>query len=509
MAQNFTTDVTQWQGVDDEPTAGSDNLVKSGGVKDLFDGQYGNSDLDFSIEDKEGNSILYVNNGNLKTKKFDSSKSGQNYDSQGEDFSINDEYDNSIVQFKDGHIRTKKFDSDKVIKDQTSELDFEISDNNNSSVLVVKDGFPKTKKFDGKTVAENSSLSVGVINSNQSLYKTIIVNITNYNNNLVNVFNSIAPSEKCHYTVLIPEGTYNVNEWFSEDTITNSNTTGWRGLQLPNYIKLLGIGASDKIILQWLNPDSATHYDFISTLNTSHWQELENLTIKANNIRYAVHDDDWNGKDRYVRCKNCNFIVSGNTTRAWGAGTNGGYDGVFDHCKFIMEYYAPFEERTVNNYIEPMCLHDNYYNVGRNSYVLMRNCVFQNPYTNLMYYWAESWEQITRDNSYPLYDNSKLDYAINDCVNSPDDTEHSYRCIYANAQVPPCKKGRAGLSFGYGAEGANGVLYASIENCQFNTYFAASPKLERITGFGNDWAQEPILGKESDTSKSIIMDFRK
>lgn len=33
MAQNFTTDVTQWQGVDDEPTAGSDNLVKSGGVR--------------------------------------------------------------------------------------------------------------------------------------------------------------------------------------------------------------------------------------------------------------------------------------------------------------------------------------------------------------------------------------------------------------------------------------------------------------------------------------------
>ena len=33
MAQNFTTDTTQWQGVDDEPTAGSDNLVKSGGVE--------------------------------------------------------------------------------------------------------------------------------------------------------------------------------------------------------------------------------------------------------------------------------------------------------------------------------------------------------------------------------------------------------------------------------------------------------------------------------------------
>jgi hypothetical protein len=44
MAQNFTTDVTQWQGVDDEPTAGSENLIESGGVnksiqnvKDEFD----------------------------------------------------------------------------------------------------------------------------------------------------------------------------------------------------------------------------------------------------------------------------------------------------------------------------------------------------------------------------------------------------------------------------------------------------------------------------------------
>lgn len=36
MAQNFTTDVTQWQGVDDEPTAGSDNLVKSGGVAEKY-----------------------------------------------------------------------------------------------------------------------------------------------------------------------------------------------------------------------------------------------------------------------------------------------------------------------------------------------------------------------------------------------------------------------------------------------------------------------------------------
>ena len=32
MADSFTTDITQWQGVDDTPTVGSNNLVKSGGV---------------------------------------------------------------------------------------------------------------------------------------------------------------------------------------------------------------------------------------------------------------------------------------------------------------------------------------------------------------------------------------------------------------------------------------------------------------------------------------------
>ena len=32
MSQTFSTTVSDWQGVDDEPTVGSDNLVKSGGV---------------------------------------------------------------------------------------------------------------------------------------------------------------------------------------------------------------------------------------------------------------------------------------------------------------------------------------------------------------------------------------------------------------------------------------------------------------------------------------------
>ena len=94
MAQNFTTDVTQWQGVDDEPTAGSDNLVKSGGVynainpkyvaydynqnvvkavKELYldnhaDGLYisaiiwTGTKLTLLIKDSSSNNVVYVNN---------------------------------------------------------------------------------------------------------------------------------------------------------------------------------------------------------------------------------------------------------------------------------------------------------------------------------------------------------------------------------------------------------------------------------------------------------------
>ena len=36
MTTSFSTTESDWQGVDDEPTVGSDNLVKSGGVADAI-----------------------------------------------------------------------------------------------------------------------------------------------------------------------------------------------------------------------------------------------------------------------------------------------------------------------------------------------------------------------------------------------------------------------------------------------------------------------------------------
>ena len=54
MAQNFTTDVTQWQGVDNKPTGGSKNLVDSGGVDKVLNGEIFKAELRSDPEmDKE------------------------------------------------------------------------------------------------------------------------------------------------------------------------------------------------------------------------------------------------------------------------------------------------------------------------------------------------------------------------------------------------------------------------------------------------------------------------
>lgn len=340
-------------------------------------------------------------------------------------------------------------------------------------------------------------------------HETITVNIADYNNNLMNVFNAISPSATKHYIILIPEGTYNVDQWFTTEQIETSNETHWRGVELLDYTKLLGLGRRDKIILQWLNSDDNTHWGYISTLNTQHHNELENLTIKANNIRYCVHDDIWDGQDRYLRIKNCVFESYNRVSRAWGAGCNGGYDAIFENCQFIMHYYAPYDVDATSGYVEPMCLHDNYYNVDKLSFLVMRNCRFILPYKNIKYRMednANSWEEIEYNSSYPMYDETKTDYAINDCVNMPNNTSHSYKCLYANSQIPPYMIGRPSLNIGFGSPDANGCLYATIEGCKMDTYLAGSD-YSRATGYGNKFGSSPVLWTELPESKNIIFDF--
>ena len=81
-------------------------------VKYKADCIFDDSDADLNIGDNNGEIILQLNGGDIKTKNFDSRNVANNeFDSSDADLNIGDDNGEVIVQFKDGHIKTKNFDS--------------------------------------------------------------------------------------------------------------------------------------------------------------------------------------------------------------------------------------------------------------------------------------------------------------------------------------------------------------------------------------------------------------
>ena len=113
MSDSFNTTVANWQGVDDEPTAGSDNLVKSGGIYPVF---AINSILECatkvfgkSIPVIDNNKINFTSNNNVDTFRFDVSKitmiivSDAPFNESGPYYGITltDESDNVLSHYND------------------------------------------------------------------------------------------------------------------------------------------------------------------------------------------------------------------------------------------------------------------------------------------------------------------------------------------------------------------------------------------------------------------------
>lgn len=88
-------------------------------------------EADFGISDENGNVILELRNGHIRTKNFDSEDVGKSINHpvstadsiEGDsDLEISDEVGNMLVQFSGGHIRTKNFDSRKLGGDANDDV---------------------------------------------------------------------------------------------------------------------------------------------------------------------------------------------------------------------------------------------------------------------------------------------------------------------------------------------------------------------------------------------------
>lgn len=163
-------------------------------------------------------------------------------------------------------------------------------------------------------------------------------------------------SETNVYDIYINEGEYNIiEEYFGEEDYTDAND---KGLSLPDYVNLIGLGDRDKVILKGEMPDSIKYRtsQAFSTLNVKYNNNIYNMTITAYNCRYPMHDQTSDSSENCVRyIKNCIFIHKGyngtpytgvvdeehNTTEyrwgsphAYGQGTNNGSYCEFEYSMF-------------------------------------------------------------------------------------------------------------------------------------------------------------------------------
>ena len=144
-------------------------------------------------------------------------------------------------------------------------------------------------------------------------------------------------SENNTYTVLIHEGEYDIMSYYTDDEINNSS---FIGLIKPPYVDLVGVGDNEKIILkgELTSNFPSTTRTRVSTLATKGTGKLENLTVSAKHLRYAVHDD-YNYTGLVRECINCVFIKysSSGHPQAYGSGVWSGHKHIFEDCIFISE----------------------------------------------------------------------------------------------------------------------------------------------------------------------------
>lgn len=179
-------------------------------------------------------------------------------------------------------------------------------------------------------------------------------------------------SENNQYMIDIYDGVYELAPY-----ITDAEKQGNRwGFSLPNYVHLRGIG-NVTIDCNLTSPTSATEVEYVSTINLSGNNNLENITFSGRNVRYVVHDESSNTIKSWKKViKNCKFIHNGNEsgywkyTNAWGEGCSSGSVSEFYNCYFEN-----------NSYVQPYSFHTNT-NFEKPCHHKFTNCQFETKYTD-------------------------------------------------------------------------------------------------------------------------------
>lgn len=265
-----------------------------------------------------------------------------NSDAEDTDLDIGDPDGNILVRMQNGHIKTKKFDSSSLgyVADSShddSNADLNIADTVGNVVLQIENGNVKTKRFNSLIIFPNI---VTVKKDGTGDYTTLreaVESITD------------ADAVSNPYVIEVYEGTYNVCDDYTQEEIESAGeehytNTSFVGLKITDGISIRGVGCRNNIVLYgYLDPNVYTqaNRNNIATLNTQGECFLENITVIGENVRYAVHDDfsdsfyQIHGRNPRRTIKNCVFVSKSTTgNAAYGAGTSKARDYFIDNCVF-------------------------------------------------------------------------------------------------------------------------------------------------------------------------------
>ena len=196
---------------------------------------------------------------------------------------------------------------------------------------------------------------------------------------LTQAVKSIPDFSDKQYTIKIYTGTYDLLAESGGDSFLAAAETGGNrnGLNLINKnVRLVGVG---NVILNMIIPDEKTTTNTaqnISAIECAYHNELENITVNGQNIRYVIHDETGNNakyNNTIHRFKNCKFKHLGNKSGVWinvaayAAGTSSGCQYEFDNCIFISPSYSAWSMH--NNANQESCK------------VTFDGCVFSGTYT--------------------------------------------------------------------------------------------------------------------------------
>ncbi len=198
--------------------------------------------------------------------------------------------------------------------------------------------------LDGSIGAEKLTFAVVVTNA-----ITVDINGGGDFTSLKDAFDSITDAtSKNRYVVKIKEGVYDVRSYYT-DAQWAVEDSSFVGLRVPDFVSLEGVGNKENVII---TAADETQRKFVSTLNLQDTCSLKNLTVKAKNLRYTVHDDFAQPRqESYERLiENCDFYGENlQLVYVYGCGLKQGAKYSIKNCLFHTDAVSNFSLLIHNN----------------------------------------------------------------------------------------------------------------------------------------------------------------